>query len=64
MYPGRITLVQDDVYSFIEQAGIDQFDTILLDIWPKYSGARRDPQFRKLKKAHLRVWGWGEIPLR
>lgn len=68
-YGSRISLIQADVwdYLFPEQDVYDilnprfrQFDTILLDIWPGYTDARRDPNFKKLKELHPRIWAWGE----
>ena len=59
-YGSKIRLIHADVWEYLEMNELDQFDTILLDIWPKYVDARRDPNFKKLKKEHSQVWGWGE----
>jgi hypothetical protein len=59
-YPNKLELIKDDVWNYLDKIGTDQFDTIIFDIWPKYSGARVDKKFKVLKKEHPRVWGWGE----
>jgi len=59
MYP-NLELIHGDIWEFLDNVDISQFDTILLDIWPGYINARADPNFKAIKKAHPRVWGWGE----
>jgi hypothetical protein len=59
-YGSRIQLINADVWEYLSQTSLEQFDTILLDIWPRYTDARRDPNFQQLRKDHPRVWAWGE----
>jgi len=59
-YGSKIRLVHADVWKYLDNSALSRFDTILLDIWPGYTDARRDPNFRQLKKDHTRVWAWGE----
>lgn len=60
MFPGKIDLIHDDFWGFLNQHDMNLYDTILVDIWPKYKDARRDNLFRALRKSHPNVWGWGE----
>jgi len=60
LHPEELQLVHADFWEYLHQAGIDQFDTILVDIWPKYNDCRRDELFRTLRKSHPNVWGWGD----
>ncbi len=55
----RLRLVEANFWDFVEATDISQFDTILVDVWPKAADARRDRKFMQLKKSHPNVWGWG-----
>lgn len=62
MFPEKLELIEGDVWEYLNQIGAESYDTILLDIWPMYVDARRDPNFKKLRNelGANRVWGWGE----
>jgi spermidine synthase len=60
LYPDKLDLVEANVWEFLENTALEQFDTILLDIWPRYNDARRDQNLKELRKLHSRVWAWGQ----
>jgi len=62
-FPGRLKTIVGDIWEVLNRLNPESFDTILIDIWPTYTGARRDPNFCQLKKEHPNVWGWGEKPI-
>ena len=58
-FPNKLTLINDDIWKFIERINLEDFDTILFDIWPKSGDSSRDRQFKKIFTKHPNVWGWG-----
>jgi len=60
MFPGKISFVSQNVWKYLEGVDISEFDTILFDIWPGYRDAPDDAKFKKLKRKHPNVWGWGD----
>jgi hypothetical protein len=58
-FPDKIRLINQDIWEFIRQNNVKNFDTILFDIWPKINDSKRDKNFKKLMAAHPNVWGWG-----
>lgn len=59
-FPGKIDFVIDDVWEYLSDVDLDQFDSIIFDIWPQYGTAHMDRRFQQLKDLHPLVWGWGD----
>jgi spermidine synthase len=58
----KLEIVQGDVWDLLStDIDVNQYDTILFDIWAGYGEAYWDSEFRKLKRSHPRVWGWGDF---
>lgn len=59
MFSDKISLINDNIWNYIENINLEIFDTILFDIWPQYWEAQWDKKFIKLQNEHPNVWGWG-----
>jgi hypothetical protein len=57
-YP-EVQLIHSDFYKYAD-AHIQNFDSVLVDIWDGYGDASYDREYVQIKKAHSRVWGWGD----
>ena len=58
----KLELVEGDIWSLLDnELDIQDYDTILFDIWPRYGDAHFDRKFQKLKRSHEKVWGWGDF---
>lgn len=62
-YPNKFQLITANVWNFLNDIDLEQFDTILFDIWPRYGMAYSDKKFQLLKQQHSNVWGWGDYYL-
>lgn len=61
MFPDKIDFIQGDIWKVLPQLDLQNFDSIIFDIWPAYGSAYLDQKFQALKKAHRRkTWGWGD----
>ena len=60
MFPEKISFVNQNVWKYLDNINLSEFDTILFDIWPDYRDAPNDVNFKKLKRKHPNVWGWGD----
>jgi len=58
-YPNKLDLVLSDIWKFLEQTNLKNFDTILFDIWPLLTDSKHDTKFKQLRRKHPNVWGWG-----
>lgn len=59
VFPNKLTLVNANIWDYLKNININEFDTILFDIWPKYFEAQMDNKFIELQNKHPNVWGWG-----
>lgn len=60
-YGDKLEILEANVWEFLESLETQEYDTILLDIWPRYHDSRSDPNVKELRKVHPRIWAWGEI---
>lgn len=60
-YCDRLKLVKGNVWRYLKQ---HEFDSYIIDIWPEFFQAGRDPKFKALKKrwrsSSKVIWGWGD----
>jgi len=61
MHPGKIHFLEGDIWKILPELDLQDYDSIIFDIWPEYGSAHMDRQFQALKKANRhKVWGWGD----
>jgi len=57
----KLHLINQDVYSYIKNNSIKNFDTVIFDIWSHYGLASEDEVFQEMKDEHPNAWGWGDV---
>lgn len=60
-FPGKLNLVCADAWNYLDTIDLNDFDSIIFDIWPQYGSAHLDRRFQQLKSLHPNVWGWGDV---
>lgn len=56
----NVKIVVDDVWEFIRNCDISQFDSILLDVWQDAGDSFEDKNLMEVQRKHDRVWAWAE----